>query len=172
MPKYVVVSGDLIHGGNTVDEIRKQYAETLDFLTDVTNYFLDGNKKRMLIVPGNHDVSFPHSKNSMIPDADEHKEQNIKLFWNRHPEIRWNWKDFLFYKIADKVEYEKRFNLFKAFYNDFYQGERTYPDDPQTEAECYSFPDDRVTFALFNSCKQLDHLNQQAYQTTTAVVCP
>ena len=65
IPKYVVVSGDLIHGGSTEDEIRRQYAETLGFLTEVTDEFLDGNKKRMLIVPGNHDVSFPHSKNSM-----------------------------------------------------------------------------------------------------------
>lgn len=170
IPKYVVVSGDLIHGGSTEDEIRRQYAETLGFLTEVTDEFLDGNKKRMLIVPGNHDVSFPHSKNSMIPEADEHKEQNLKLFWDRHPEIRWNWKDFSFYKIADKDEYEKRFNLFKAFYNDFYQGDRTYSEDPQFEAECYSFPEDRVTFALFNSCKQLDHLNDTAAIDDDAIV--
>ena len=170
IPKYVVVSGDLIHGGSTEDEIRRQYAETLGFLTEVTDEFLDGNKKRMLIVPGNHDVSFPHSKNSMIPEADEHKEQNLKLFWDRHPEIRWNWKDFSFYKIADKDEYKKRFNLFKAFYNDFYQGERTYSEDPQFEAECYSFPEDRVTFALFNSCKQLDHLNDTAAIDDDAIV--
>ena len=170
LPKYIVVSGDLIHGGDTEDEIRGQYAETCSFLSALVNEFLDGDKKRMLIVPGNHDVSFPHSKNSMTQDADGNKSQNLKLLWESHPEIRWNWKDFSFYRIADKDQYKKRFNLFKEFYNDFYWGIRTYPNNPQEEAECYSFPEDRVTFALFNSCKQLDHLNDTASIDDEALV--
>ena len=36
-PKYVVVSGDLIHGGDTVDEIRAQYSETKGFLEEIVN---------------------------------------------------------------------------------------------------------------------------------------
>ena len=61
-PKYVVVSGDLIHGGDTAEEIRAQYAETKAFLTSIVDEFLEHNKQRILIVPGNHDMSFPHSK--------------------------------------------------------------------------------------------------------------
>ncbi len=169
-PKYIVVSGDLIHGGNTEDEIRGQYSETCSFLSQLVDEFLNCNKERMLIVPGNHDVSFPHSKNSMIPETEENKSQNLALLWERHPEIRWNWKEFSFYKIADKNQYEQRFNLFREFYNDFYQGIRIYPDDPQVEAECYSFAEDRVTFALYNSCKQLDHLNDTASIDDDAIV--
>ena len=169
-PKYIVVSGDLIHGGNTEDEIREQYVETCGFLSALVDEFLNGDKKRMLIVPGNHDVSFPHSKNSMTQDADSNKDQNLKLLWKSHPEIRWNWKDFSFYRIADKDQYKKRFNLFREFYNDFYRGIRTYPNNPQVEAECYSFHEDRVTFALFNSCKQLDHLNDTAAIDDEAIV--
>ena len=169
-PKYIVVSGDLIHGGDTEAEIQKQYSETCGFLSELVGKFLNGNKKRMLIVPGNHDVSFPHSRNSMTPDAEGNKVQNLKLLWDRHPEIRWNWKDFSFYRIADKDQYDNRFNLFREFYNNFYQGIRTYPDDPQIEAECYSFAENRVAFALFNSCKQLDHLNDSAAIDDDAIV--
>ena len=169
-PKYIVVSGDLIHGGNTEDEILAQYYETKAFLTDVANEFLGGDKSRLLIVPGNHDVSFPHSRNSMMPEAEANKGQNLKLFWDRHPEIRWSWRDFSFYKIANKDQYKARFDLFKTFYNNFYEGLRTYPEDSQYSAECYSFFDDRVSFALFNSCKQLDHLNDTADIDDDAIV--
>ena len=169
-PKYVVVSGDLIHGGNTEDEIRVQYAETKGFLTQMVQEFLGGDKSRILVVPGNHDVSFPHSKNSMTPEADADKTQNLASFWKGHPEIRWNWKDFSFYKIANKEQYQKRFNLFREFYKDFYEGKRTYPDDPQAMAECYLFQEDRVNFALFNSCKHLDHLNDTASIDDDAIV--
>jgi len=169
-PKYVAVSGDLIHGGDTEDEIRDQYKETLAFLNDVVNEFLDHDKKRILIVPGNHDVSFPHSKKSMTPDAKENQDYNLNLLWERHPAIRWDWEKFSFYKIADNDQYRKRFDLFKDAYNCFYDGYKIYPDNPMESAECYTFPEDRVTFALFNSCKQLDHLNDTPNIDDDAIV--
>ena len=161
-PKYVVVSGDLIHGGDDINTIRNQYGETKGFLVDVVNEFLDHDKKRMMIVPGNHDVSFPHSKNSMMPESNVNNMQNLALYRDNHPNIRWNWKELSFYKISDNEQYRKRFDMFREFYNDFYGGERLYPNDPQLFAECYSFYEDRVSFALFNSCMRLDHLNDTA----------
>lgn len=169
-PKYIVVSGDLIHGGTTEEEIRGQYVETRGFLEDLVKDFLNGDKNKLLIVPGNHDVSFPHSKNSMTSDAEQNKVQNLELLKKHHPDIRWSWKEFSFFKIADKELYKKRFNLFKEFYDDFYKGLRLYPDDPQEFAESYSFSNDRVTFALFNSCKQLDHLHDTADIDEDAIV--
>lgn len=169
-PKYVVVSGDLIHGGDTAEEIRAQYAETKAFLTSIVDEFLEHNKQRILIVPGNHDMSFPHSRNSMVSEADANNEQNLDLYWKGHPEIRWNWKELSFYKISNAEEYNKRFDLFREFYNDFYEGVRTYPEDPISSAECYSYADDKVTFALFNSCKRLDHLNDTADIDDDAIV--
>ena len=94
----------------------------------------------------------------MVSEADANNEQNLDLYWKGHPEIRWNWKELSFYKISNAEEYNKRFDLFREFYNDFYEGVRTYPEDPISSAECYSYADDKVTFALFNSCKRLDHL--------------
>ena len=170
LPKYIVVSGDLIHGGDSVDEIRRQYAEVTEFLKALVSEFLDNDRKRLLMVPGNHDVSFPHSRNSMTAEAAENKDTNLKLFRERHPGIRWNWKELSFYKVADVPQYEERFNLFKEFYDGFYGGQRHYPDNIYGEAECYSFDDDRVTFTLFNSCHRLDHLNDTADVDEEAIV--
>lgn len=60
------MSGDLIHGGDSADEIRAQYAETKSFLTSIVDHFLEHDKRRILIVPGNHDMSFPHSGTGRI----------------------------------------------------------------------------------------------------------
>lgn len=169
-PKYVVVSGDLIHGGNTEEDIRVQYRETKGFLSDVVNEFLNNDYSRLLIVPGNHDVSFPHSRICMLPESETNKSLNLNLYWANNPSIRWSWKDFSFFKIADSNQYRKRFDLFREFYNDFYHGDRIYPDDPLSAAECYSFPNDNVTFALFNSCKELDHLNDTPCIDDNAIV--
>lgn len=169
-PKYVVVSGDLIHGGDTEDEIRLQYSETKNFLEDIVCRFLDGDRNRMLIVPGNHDISFPHSYKSMLPEPKENNPLNIKKLKRYHPQIRWNWDNFTFYKISDAEQYKQRFDLFKEFYNVFYAGLRTYPEDPTSVAELYTFEDDKVSFALFNSCMQLDHLNDTAAIDEDAIV--
>ncbi|MBR1543179.1 MAG: metallophosphoesterase [Bacteroidaceae bacterium] len=169
-PRYVVVSGDLIHGGDTEGEIEAQYAEVKGFLNAVATEFLGGDKLRMLIVPGNHDVSFPHSRSSMTPEADAHKKENSKLFWNGDASLRWDWREMEFYRIADPIRHAQRYELFRAFYDDFYEGNRTYPENPQLASECYSFYPDKVTFALFNSCRGLDHLNETADVDEEAIV--
>ena len=169
-PRYIVVSGDLIHGGDTVEEIRAQYAEVTEFLNSLVREFLDGDKLRLLMVPGNHDVSFPHSRNSMTAEAAENKDMNLRLFRERHPGIRWNWRELSFFKVADVAQYEERFNLFKDFYNGFYEGHRQYPDNAFGEAENYAFDEDKVTYTLFNSCHRLDHLNDTADIDEDAIV--
>ena len=169
-PRYVVVSGDLIHGGDTVEEIKAQYDEVKDFLTALVGDFLGGDRLRMLIVPGNHDVSFPHSRGSMTPEADEHKKENARLFWGGEASLRWDWKEVGFCRIADPVLYAQRYELFRAFYDGFYEGRRMYPRNPQVASESYEFYQDKVAFALFNSCRGLDHLNDTADIDEEAIV--
>lgn len=169
-PRYIVVSGDLIHGGSSEEEIRGQYAETRGFLEQLVHEFLEGDKNRMLIVPGNHDMSHPHSKDSMIPESDANNKVNLDQMKAGNPLVRWNWKEFMFYKIANAPRYAQRFDLFREFYDGFYEGERTYPVDPVVEAECYPYGKDKVTFALFNSCHQLDHLWDTAFIDEEAIV--
>src|SRR5258707_2858257 len=53
----IIVSGDIIHGvpAGVVDPeklLRDQYAQALDFLNRLTERLLDGDKRRVVVVPG------------------------------------------------------------------------------------------------------------------------
>ncbi|MDE0145893.1 MAG: metallophosphoesterase [Nitrospira sp.] len=59
-PNLLIVSGDIVHGVkfNSPDaeaRLRQQYVEVLDFLNQLTDFFLQGNKRCVVIVPGNHE---------------------------------------------------------------------------------------------------------------------
>lgn len=156
-PSFIVVSGDLIQGAYTEDEIRSQYDSVKEFLNGISEIFLNGNKERLIIVPGNHDVNRVASKLSLRPTStnnDNYKEN----FFNGSSNIRWNWKDYKFYEIGDTDIYNKRFDLFIEFYNEFYKGLREYPVDPENQAYIYKSDKEQVCFACFNSCNHLDHL--------------
>lgn len=157
-PSYIIISGDLIQGGVTDAEIRNQYAEVRQFLDALTNQLLGGDKSRVIMVPGNHDVSFPHSKRSMAKIPDDKKTEHYNLYKGCQSQIRWSWNDFSFYAISQHDQYENRFELFKEFYNGFYGGLRAFPDYGDAASDFLSFPNDRVSIALFNSCCGLDHL--------------
>ena len=60
-PDLVVVSGDLIQGvpigtSDPDSKIAAQYVEARDFLRQLTDKFVDSDRSRVVIVPGNHDV--------------------------------------------------------------------------------------------------------------------
>jgi hypothetical protein len=62
-PSLCIVSGDLIYGvragtANADDELKRQYAQAEEFLIGLAERFFDGNRERVVILPGNHDVSF------------------------------------------------------------------------------------------------------------------
>ena len=64
-PDIIVVSGDIIRGvpPGTDDyeaKLGQQHQEALQFLTALTDRLLGGDRKRLVLVPGNHDVSACH----------------------------------------------------------------------------------------------------------------
>lgn len=72
-PKILVVCGDVIQGcpmglsyEDSLQEIFRQYEQANNILNQLCEKLLDGDKKRVIIVPGNHDISWPHSMNSMV----------------------------------------------------------------------------------------------------------
>lgn len=97
-PSYIVISGDLIQGGASDEEIQNQYAEVKQFLESLTNQFLEGDKSKVIMVPGNHDVSFPHSMRSMTKTCGR---QEPRTFFALHGR-----------PISDSVELEGLFLLF------------------------------------------------------------
>lgn len=167
-PSIIVISGDVVNGAegnNAISEIRRQYEEVAAFLNKLVNSFLDGDKSRLIIVPGNHDVCREHSKNSMTPSKAE-KAKDVKDMWNLKPNLRWSWKDFQFYEISVPDMYDNRFSLFVEFYNKFYAGIRKIEGKADEYSDIVDLPEYGISFALFNSCYRLDHLN------FSGAICP
>lgn len=156
-PAFVVVSGDLIQGAYTKDEIRAQYLEVEGFLSSVCEMYLGNDRARLIIVPGNHDVSRVATTNSMAP-ASRGYEICKESFFSGATDIRWNWKDRQFYEITDTEVYNRRFDLFVEFFNRFFEGIREYPRNPEEQGYVVTNDDYKICFACFNSCHHLDHL--------------
>jgi predicted phosphodiesterase len=167
-PDLIIVSGDIIQGiePDVTDpeaQLREQYQEAFGFLSALTDRFLGGNRRRVIIVPGNHDVSAFHFEKCLrlieIP-SDRKKELASQLFSPGSP-LRWSWKKFELYEIADPILYARRLAAFADFYAQFYNGERTYDLNPENQVDIFDFPELGIAIAGFSSCFNNDLLNKQ-----------
>ncbi|MDE0080016.1 MAG: metallophosphoesterase [Caldilineaceae bacterium] len=167
-PDIIVVSGDIIYGAkhdskDAESRLRHQYDEALHFLDELTARFLGGDKRCIIIVPGNHDVSDHHFRNSLAPvdvQLDARKALSEQLV-SPGSHLRWSWPEFSLYRIADVEMYRGRFDAFIDFYNSFYENQRPYSPDPAKQFDIFDFPDDGFTIVGFSSCYDNDTLNKQ-----------
>src|SRR3712207_2505877 len=105
-PDIIVISGDLVEGSKDNDGediIKKQYAEVGKFLEKLADFFLNGNRMRMIIVPGNHDYCYKMSKDSMELSPEEKLKEDYKLLKEAAPNVRWNWDDRRYYHIRSDI---------------------------------------------------------------------
>lgn len=159
-PDYIVLSGDVIQGGASEEIIARQYEEAEIFLSKLCKELLgEEHRDRIIIVPGNHDVSWPYSDGCLEPI--DVSEENIERYLKHEDKdgLRWEWKTKSLFKIRSQEEYKHRFDRFVEFYNRFFYGIRTFPSHPELEAKCIPFEHDNICFACFNSCFQNDRLN-------------
>ena len=167
-PNLIIVSGDIVQGvkhGTPDPEstLRRQYDEAIDFLSDLAKRFVGGDKQRVIIVPGNHDVS-DHCFRQCLERVDIAPGKNKSLIAElSKPDslLRWSWEEFTLYKIADQPRYNQRLAVFGEFYNNFYEGARSYSIDPTEQTDIFDFPDLKITVVGFCSCHNNDLLNRQ-----------
>src|SRR5216684_1145042 len=78
-PSLCIVSGDLVYGAkagssNFADELTRQYVQAKELLVGIADGLLEGDRQRVVLVPGNHDVSYNHVLNAsqqiLIPASD------------------------------------------------------------------------------------------------------
>ena len=182
-PNVIVVSGDIIQGVKHDDpdpdtSLRTQYNEAKQFLTVLADRFVDGNKERIVIVPGNHDVSAPDFFSSIKPidlttgpvSFNDKKSQIIRNMYEANSTIRWSWDELSFYEIIDKDAYQRRFLAFSEFYTDFYENKRSYSLDEYNQFDIFDFSDDGIVFAGFNSCFNNDLFNRSGSIHTDCIV--
>jgi hypothetical protein len=130
-PDLIVVSGDLVRGAalDTADHhdvLTQQYSDAASFLSKMVESFLEGNRSRLVLVPGNHDVDWVCSRNAM----EEVPQSEIAALSDRLPELsltpgsdlRWDWKHQKLWRVRDPSVYASRLEPFLRFRDEFYDG--------------------------------------------------
>lgn len=171
-PSIVVVSGDLIYGvrhnhPEAASELSRQSYQAHDLLSLLADSFLDGDRNRIVLLPGNHDVSFPTTMASLrelkVAPNDPSIKEIAKQLWFQESTIRWNWDTLSFWQIADRALYDKRLDGFRQLYDRFYQGcgRRPYSLDPANQYDIFDYSFENVTIVAMSSCFQNDPLRRQ-----------
>jgi predicted MPP superfamily phosphohydrolase len=167
-PDIIVVSGDVIQGvspgtSEPENKLQAQYREALSFLNDLTKRFLGGDKRRIVVVPGNHDVSACHFAGSIkrIDLAPGRKKELVTQLFSPNSILRWSWMDFELYEIENERMYAERLAAFCDFYTAFYDGKRVYSLNPAEQFDMFDFPEFNLTVAAFSSCHNNDFFNKQ-----------
>jgi predicted MPP superfamily phosphohydrolase len=168
-PDIAIVSGDIAYGvpSDSVDSdyaLEKQYREARDFLSKLAVAFFQGDHERIVIVPGNHDVSHPHVLRATTPVATPSSLQERALFVARllsnGSTLRWDWKELSAREITSLDAYQSRLAPFSKFYSEFYNGAREFPLDPARQFSIHDFPTLQVTVAGLSSCHENDLFNR------------
>lgn len=167
-PDVVIVSGDIIQGISATEpepekRLREQYQEALEFLSRLTDRFVNGDRGRVVIVPGNHDGSAYHFAKSLrrvdiLPDR---KRDLVTQLFSPGSMLRWSWSGFELYEIEDQALYAQRLAAFAEFYAAFYKGGRTYDLAPSAQFDIFDMPRYDLTIVGFSSCYNNDLYNRQ-----------
>src|SRR5438105_3408027 len=135
-PDLIIVSGDIIHGvsADTAEpemKLREQYREALDFLGRLTDRYVGGDRNRLIVVPGNHDVSAYHFMKSLRPVdiLPDRKGDLVTQLFSSSSMLRWSWPGFQLNEIVDQNLYAQRLAAFAEFYAAFYNDTRAYDLD-------------------------------------------
>lgn len=169
-PDAVVVSGDLIYGAplgapDYRENVQQQYEVAIEFLVDLTERFLDGDRSRVVIAPGNHDCCWNTAKSAMRRIARDQEPGNIRsLLHDEQANLRWSWEDRSYYKIDDFETYRSRFNAYWNCVERFYG-----PVDLQIPLcrsrgfNVFELDCGRINIVAFESQQQNDHLSNHGY---------
>jgi hypothetical protein len=169
MPALAIVSGDLVYGtkpglADGGKELRRQYQQAEEFLVGLAELFFEGKRERIVILPGNHDISYDDVMASAqkidIPSKSEKKAQIVGELFAPHSRLRWSWRDLCFYRLVDQPRYEARLQHFSLTYESFYQGHRKFPLTPEHQFDIFDFPELGFCVAALNSCFDNDPLHR------------
>lgn len=168
-PSLCIVSGDIVYGvrpgsSNAEAEIARQYVQAEEFLVGLADRFFGGDRERIVVLPGNHDVFYGDVIASAqvipIPPEPAQKAALVAELFKPNSRLRWSWQDLCFYRIVDVARYEKRFEPFASMYRSFYKGKRTFSATPEEQYAVFDFPELAFCVASLNSCFNNDPLRR------------
>lgn len=154
-PDAIVVSGDLVQGtplgfDGYEAELDIQYEVAFEFLVHLADEFLDGDRSRIAIVPGNHDIDWNCAKAAMelIAESDV-PDQFSPAMCGPTSDLRWSWSERRAYRIVDRARYEERLARFDALVDRFYADAEIVHEHLY---RLHTLHDDRIAIVAFNSC--------------------
>ena len=156
-PDAIVVSGDLIQGATACDdhraELNRQYEITHDLLDKLTDRFVEGDRRRVAIVPGNHDCCWNTARSTMSTVETDKEPANIESALHAADSpYRWSWEDRRLYEIRDGDAYRRRFDAYWGFVERFYRSaDLPHPIDRERGFNLFELDDGRVLIAGFES---------------------
>jgi len=160
-PDAIVVSGDLVQGvrlgaSDYPAALAAQYEEALELLVMMADRFVGGDRSKVVIIQGNHDVDWNIARRSMTP-VDARGKDIAGLLQAVGSSFRWCWESRQLFEVTDPALYARRFDFFCALYERFYQPARLVFDlDPRRAWNLHSLQDGRVVVGAFNSCTNND----------------
>jgi len=163
-PDAIVVSGDVIQGAplgavGHAETIREQYETALDLLAALADQFLDGDRARVIVVPGNHDVSWNDARSAMkVIDQEDAKALGSESF-GPHSDLRWDWKSKTAYRIVDSDLYETRLSAYRQFVSSFYTPSPRGRADIGSDVALHELHGGAIGVAAFSSCHGNDCFN-------------
>jgi len=168
-PDLAVVSGDIVYGvkstdPNGVQKLEAQYNEAFETLVSLADRFFEGDRERVIIVPGNHDVSMLHVDRSLrkmeIP-PDVGKRKLLARQLNEPASIyRFNLEDFALLEIENTELYDQRLEPYSKFYERFYNGKRKFSMNPERQFAVHDFPSLGICIVGLSSCHENDLYNR------------
>jgi hypothetical protein len=158
-PDAIVVSGDVVQGvklgtPNGKAALEAQYIEAEKFLKALADEFVGGERSRVIIVPGNHDINWQIARDAMsLVGAQDIPKRLPSALQQPGGPYRWSWDTRELFKITDYELYNERLQSFWKFFSSFYDGEQNLLRVvPGSDANIYSLHDGRIGVAAFNSC--------------------
>lgn len=168
-PDLIIVSGDIVQGvaedaKDPENDLRQQYKEALEFLAEISKSLTDGDRERVILVPGNHDVSSHHFRKSLsrISIPPDRKRKLVAELFDAGSSLRWSWSTLELFKITDSAMYAQRMAAYAEFYEAFYEGKRRFDLAPEKQFDVFDFPQHNITVVGFSSCWDNDLFNRQA----------
>ena len=158
-----MVSGDIIQGvplraNDFASHIEDQYAVAEEFLDELTCRFLDGDRSRLVMVPGNHDVDWNTAFSALTPVPPEQTPGDVRQeLCTDDSLLRWDWSTQTLYRIVDPDLYDRRLDAFRCFSDRFYRATSdAAPGRNPADVRLFSLCHDRIGVAAYNSCHRND----------------
>jgi Calcineurin-like phosphoesterase len=166
-PQAIVVSGDIIQGvrlghAESGTELEAQYDTAHEFLVQLADRFVDGDRSKVVLIPGNHDIDWNLAHDAM-EKVDERAMPDLPYaLYEPGSPYRWDWKSRQLYVIKNELAYRQRLAAFWRFFDRFYS---KVPGllrvGPWSDANLYSLDNGRIGVAAFNSCTSNDCFSLQ-----------